>query len=85
MTTARPGEAELRWKCRRGMLELDILLNRYLDRAYARLDSRKTALLLQLLDYPDQVLQQLLVNGEPSADPALTALIAEIRSPSDDH
>ncbi len=78
-------EAELRWKCRRGMLELDILLNRYLDRAGATLDPVQTNLLLQLLDYPDQTLQHLLVNGEPCADPALAGLIEAIRSGPQDY
>ncbi|MFZ1712954.1 MAG: succinate dehydrogenase assembly factor 2, partial [Nitrosomonas sp.] len=27
----------IRWRCRRGMLELDIVLQRFLDNQYARL------------------------------------------------
>lgn len=30
----------LRWKCRRGTLELDLLLQQFLERDYARLDTQ---------------------------------------------
>ena len=75
----RISQAELRWKCRRGMLELDLLLNRFLDKHYASLDTQAEASLLGLLDYPDQVLHDLLVNGVRSADEGIDCIVQRIR------
>ena len=75
----RLSEAELRWKCRRGMLELDLLLNRFLDKHYASLDSQAEASLVSLLDYPDQVLHDVLVNGVRSADEDIDRIVRRIR------
>jgi antitoxin CptB len=35
MTEAEFAQKRLKWQCRRGMLELDIPLNRYVDTAFA--------------------------------------------------
>lgn len=72
-------EAELRWKCRRGMLELDLLLNRFLDQLAEQPDRRDEALLLRLLEYPDQILYELLLQGHQAADEETRRLIGRIR------
>lgn len=43
----------LRWRCRRGMLELDLVLNRFLERHLAGLEPRKLDTLLALLERAD--------------------------------
>lgn len=43
----------LRWQCRRGMLELDILLTRFLDERYAALSAPEQAGFRYLLEQPD--------------------------------
>lgn len=43
----------LRWRCRRGMLELDLLLGRFLETGYARLDAAQREGFLKLLAAPD--------------------------------
>ncbi|MFN7294440.1 MAG: succinate dehydrogenase assembly factor 2, partial [Lysobacteraceae bacterium] len=40
----------LRWRCRRGMRELDQLMERFLDRAWATSSDPDRALFLRLLD-----------------------------------
>jgi antitoxin CptB len=45
--------ARLRWRCRRGMLENDLLLTRFLDRRGAALGEADVAALDRLLDLPD--------------------------------
>ncbi|WP_338074116.1 succinate dehydrogenase assembly factor 2 [Halochromatium glycolicum] len=69
----------LRWQCRRGMLELDLLLNRFLDSGYAALDGQGRADFVRLLGYSDQILQDWLVGQAVPADPALCRLITAIQ------
>jgi antitoxin CptB len=52
----------LRWKCRRGLLELDLVLDRFLHQKAAGLDAGTLELLNELLDYPDNDLWDI-VNG----------------------
>ena len=43
----------VRWRCRRGMKELDVLLERYLERHYPAADARERAVLDRLLEVED--------------------------------
>jgi antitoxin CptB len=43
----------IRWRCRRGLLELDLILKRFLDNHFDRLDTRQRDLFSQLLDESD--------------------------------
>jgi antitoxin CptB len=49
-------ERRLRWRCRRGLLELDIVLGRFVDRHYATLDEAERNAFEDLLDMPDNPL-----------------------------
>lgn len=53
----------MRWRCRRGMLEMDILLGRFVEQRYARLDAQQRAAFDELLDLPDTDLWDM-VRGE---------------------
>jgi antitoxin CptB len=46
----------LRWRCRRGMLELDVLLERFLEVGYRELDARGRETFDQLLESEDDLL-----------------------------
>lgn len=46
----------IRWRCRRGLLELDTLLNHFLDTHYTTLSDQEKSLFEQLLETPDPVL-----------------------------
>jgi len=85
MSAAEPSAAtedaeRLRWQCRRGMLELDLLLNRFLDSSYGGLDLSERQAFVRLLGYQDQILQDWLIGHAVPADPALSPLIAQIRA-----
>ncbi len=43
----------VRWRCRRGLLELDIVLSRFVERHYPGLDAVGCAAFDALLDMPD--------------------------------
>ncbi len=49
-------QERLRWRCRRGLLELDIILQRFLDRYYAQLDESQLKTFETLLSLPDNEL-----------------------------
>ncbi|MGZ8211296.1 MAG: FAD assembly factor SdhE [Burkholderiales bacterium] len=55
----------IRWHCRRGMLELDLVLNSFLEKHLETLDVRKVGALKKLLDRPDPELLALVMgHGE---------------------
>jgi antitoxin CptB len=68
-------DKSVRWRCRRGMKELDVLLERFLDRGYASLDEQERDAFVRLLDQIDPDLLSWLTGREPPANPVLAALI----------
>ena len=72
--------ARLRWRCRRGMRELDQLLGWYLDRRYpAALESGKAAF-STMLDQPDPDLWAWLLGQTHPENPQWRAIVDEIRT-----
>jgi antitoxin CptB len=47
------GLAKLRWQCRRGSRELDLLLNRYLETRYPVADEEEKARFVEMLKLDD--------------------------------
>jgi antitoxin CptB len=43
----------VRWRCRRGLLELDIVLGRFIAQHYAEMDNDQRVIFDELLDLPD--------------------------------
>lgn len=76
--------SQLKWRCRRGMLELDILLNNFLEKKYNDLSQSDAALFSTLLDYQDQVLLDLLLGKKESSNANVLDLVARIRSSCND-
>ena len=70
---------QLRWQCRRGMLELDYVLRRYLDNQFAGASHDDQRRFQQLLTAQDPELQVWLLNGVPHNDPQYQPLIDAIR------
>lgn len=68
----------LRYLTRRGLLELDILLSRFVETEFDRLDDAELAVLVTILDLPDQEFLAL-VNGKEAAPPAFVPLLDKIR------
>jgi antitoxin CptB len=48
--------SKLKWRCRRGMRELDVLLERYLDRRFSNASPEEQALFEVFVDLPDDPL-----------------------------
>ena len=72
-------DSRLRWRCRRGMLELDLILSNFLDKEYAGLNNDQKNLLDQILDYPDQLLFDLFLGHMHSSDKEISNLVSGIR------
>ena len=70
----------LAWQCRRGMRELDVLLNGFLARRYRALDSNGQRVFNTLLAYPDSVLLELLMGRMAPADRDIAGIVREIRN-----
>jgi succinate dehydrogenase flavin-adding protein (antitoxin of CptAB toxin-antitoxin module) len=76
------GEAfqRLRWRCiRRGLLELDIVLTRFLDGPYAQLNEVQTRAFSELADMEDHDLMDLLTGRKESGNPAQDEVLDMLR------
>ena len=72
--------ARLRWRCRRGMHELDGVLESFAERGLAALDADDLALFERILDLPDPELVAYLLRRSVPADPAIARLVERIRA-----
>lgn len=72
--------ARLRWQCRRGMLELDLLLLPYLENRFTRSTEADQLLFAELLTHTDQDLYAWLVKNEKPQDDRFITLIHLIRN-----
>jgi antitoxin CptB len=71
-------KSKLHWQCRRGMRELDILLERYLENSYAESHSAEKSAFRQLLTLSDPELAAYLLRGVSSNDVLTRNVIARI-------
>ena len=73
----------IRWRCRRGMLELDLVLNAFLERHLASLDPGRLDSLRELLERPDpELLDYVMGHAEPAAagERDLVALMRDLNA-----
>lgn len=78
-TPARLDPERLRWQCRRGMLELDFVLERYLDQQFMHADLREQQLFTQLLGLQDPDLNAWIFGGHAAPDAELQHIIDRVR------
>ena len=69
----------VRWRCRRGMRELDQLFGRYVDREWTQASDAQRGVFLQLLDCEDDKLWRWFMGYEHCPHDALASLIQQIR------
>lgn len=68
----------LRWQCRRGMLELDLLLQKFVSKEFDRLGERERLVLRRVLDLPDGELMAYCLGQAVPDDPEVLALVRKI-------
>jgi antitoxin CptB len=69
----------VRWHCRRGMLELDLILQRFTDRRLASLTPKELDLFEAVLDWEDDDLWQVVSGRREVDDDRLKPIIVMIR------
>ena len=72
-------EGQLRWQCRRGLLELELLLLKFLEEGYPCLPPHQKQDFVQLLQESDHSLQQWLFGQTQAATLEMQALVQCIR------
>lgn len=76
----REAYERLRWRSiRRGMLEVDIALTRFLDERFDQLTEAEQQAFAELADYEDLELWHLISGQAESEDPRLAGIIAMLR------
>ncbi|GAB3685770.1 FAD assembly factor SdhE [Salinisphaera aquimarina] len=72
-------KARIRWLCRRGMKELDVLLERFIGAEYDKLDAREHAEFLALVEKEDPDLYYLIMERTAPENDIQADLLARIR------
>ena len=70
----------LRWRCRRGTREMDLILERFLDAAADGLDEETRQGLERLLDQSDQDILDWIARRAAPPDAVLAAVVDRIRA-----
>ena len=65
----------LRWACRRGMLELDVLLKNFLEESYPALTLAEQQLFTKLLACSDQDLFEWFMRKKQPDDPQILTMV----------
>ena len=64
-----------RWRCRRGLLELDIVLQRFMDKYYTQLSEIELQQFATLLDLPDNDLWDMITTRKEPGDASLRPVL----------
>ena len=78
---ADPEFNRLRWRCRRGMRELDVLLERYLRDRWPTAPAERRAAFRAFLELPDPEIAALCLRGSVTGVTEFADLVAEITHP----
>ncbi len=71
--------ARLRWRCRRGLLENDLILARFMAARGETLTEERLSMLDRLLDLPDNELWDLIAGRTEPADASVRPLLDGLR------
>lgn len=80
MTEDEKKVARLQWQCRRGMLELDLLLRGFLAKGYARLSVVEKEAFARLLETGDQQLLEFLMGREEPQEREIANVVNKVRA-----
>ena len=72
-------EARLQWQCRRGMLELDLMLQTFVDKCYSDLPIKTKQAFHQLLQCQDQFLLDYLMGKDTPTDKDVADVAKQVR------
>lgn len=69
----------LRWRCRRGMLELDLILLRFLEQHYPDLPPSEQQAFEALLALQDDTLLEMIAGADAAVEPRFASLMERLR------
>lgn len=72
--------SRMRWRCRRGMLENDLILTRFLDAHGGTISAADAVALDRLLDLADGELWELITGRAEPSDVELLPMVAALRA-----
>ena len=73
-------DAQLRWQCRRGMQELDVLLTRFLEEQYDMAADTEKEAFRRLVELSDPEVSLYLLGGITPPDSAMENIVARMVS-----
>lgn len=73
-------KGRLKWHCRRGMKELDVVLERYLEHDYDVANASEQVAFAELLTLPDPQLLDYLTGRAAPSDPASNDVVTRLRA-----
>ena len=79
MEASRHSVARLRWRCRRGIKEMDVLLERFLTRSYPSLAADEQGLFEKLLEEADLDLYGWVMERAEPGNPDYLPLVEGLR------
>ena len=71
---------KIRWQCRRGMLELDIILEKFFDQQFEKLSANEKQAFVELLDRSDASLYAWLLKYEKPTNSQDEMMVKKIQS-----
>lgn len=72
-------DSSIRWLCRRGMKELDLVMTRYLDTQYSHASETEKESFRDMLALPDPDLYSLLLGRQVASTSRIENLVQTIR------
>ena len=69
----------VRWRSRRGLLELDIILGRFIDASYMQLNEAELLVFEALLDMPDNPLWDMIAGRQSATQEDQILLLEKIK------
>jgi antitoxin CptB len=69
----------IRWHCRRGLLELDLVLNQFVEQRFEELTVSQRGALTRLLELPDNDLWDLIIGRARTDDVGCAEIVGMLR------
>lgn len=79
MSTHASSKAKIKWQCRRGMLELDLILDRFISKHLDDLSAKQLLAFEHLLTYPDPELYLWVMGEAAPPDQELIDIVTLIK------
>ena len=76
--------SRIRWQCRRGILELDALLEIFVDAGFLMMTKQQQDLFEEILTYPDQLLHDYFFGTSKAIDKDVASVIQLIKNTAHD-